>query len=231
MPKKKEDPEKVKARVKKYLENKQQLLITGLSDQEKESFINIPNLEHLSHAKKLLALVDFWNKNHALEPEVRPRIKMVFGVPVKIDDSPAEKSEIKISEEKPKENIKSEQLQIENWAKFEKDFNDFLFEFKMSNRTREKLRTHGQLIKDELEIQQEYREAFQKICNKLPESVFKNFKPMYRQGYFYLYEKEIIEISEQKTRDEILLLLYESLRHMGKYEPVKEAKKILGLYC
>ena len=52
---------------------------------------------------------------------------------------------------------------------------------------------------------------------------------MYLQGYFSLYEKELIEISQTKITEEIILILFESLKRMGKDDPVKEAKKALSL--
>jgi hypothetical protein len=73
MERKKEDPEKVKARVKKYLESKQQLLITGLSNEDKELFLNIPYLETLSHGKKLMELIHFWIENHPGETNTKPK--------------------------------------------------------------------------------------------------------------------------------------------------------------
>jgi len=99
----------------------------------------------------------------------------------------------------------------------------------MSNRTRSKLRTQGKAIKVTLENNPEYKKAFKKICEKLTDKILKFFKPMYLQGYFYIYEKDIIEIAKAESRDEILLLLFESLKHSGADEPVKEARRVLKI--
>jgi integrase/recombinase XerD len=169
--------------------------------------------------------------NKIIAESKKPKSKNILGIQLKVDYVPQATPPAKKPEAKPKpEIIKTEKKPlIEDWPKFIKDFNDFLYNFKMSNRTRPRLRTHGQTIRDDMEDHPEYKNAFQKICTRLPESILKNFKPMYRQGYFYLYEKEIIEISRTESLEEMVALLYESLRHMGAEEPVKTAKKILGL--
>jgi hypothetical protein len=351
MVRKKEDPERVKARVKKYLENKQQLLITGLSEIEKESFINLAGLENLSHGKKLVELVNSWKlakskgnvlglsdktietinayisfkgisadafisglidtfiehddkyKDYTRRSQLTAKIKALIeklltqkplyksslnkkywkdyfnddSLKRALDDLISidprfetlvlknylslTKSELielskfpeqqklgllkktleltNYSEVKPikakskpinlKIPLENKKAKIENWTGFIKDFNSYLYDYKLSNKTRSKLRTEGKRIRDALEKNREYKEAFRKICERLPDNLVNNFKPMYRQGYFYLYEREIIEISKTKELEDLLLLLYESLRHMGKDEPVTEAKKKLGL--
>lgn len=194
-------------RVKAYRENTstERLEIIGLQKGVKQSFKNISGMEKVTNADKLKTLIDYWVDGHK-----KPSQLEIF---------------------KPKiENKKSKpSLKTTDWVKFEEDFNNFLFDFKMSNQTRPKLRTQGKLIREELLNNREYRLSFRNICNKLPGRVLKQFKPMYLQGYFYLYQGEIIEISQQDSGDKILLLLLESLIHMGKDEPVKEAKKVLGL--
>jgi len=62
MERKKEDSQKVKIRVKRYLKSHKQILITGLSKSDAQSFIKINGMEKLSHRKKLMKLVEFWNK-------------------------------------------------------------------------------------------------------------------------------------------------------------------------
>jgi hypothetical protein len=125
---------------------------------------------------------------------------------------------------------KKEAEPVTDWLKFDNDFINFLDNFKISNRTRPKLKTYGKQIREALEAKPDYNKAFKYICDKLPERILKFFRPMYLQGYFSLYEKDIIEISQAGTADKIILLLFESLKRMGKDEPVKEAKKILDLY-
>lgn len=210
--KKKENIENVKKRMAKFRSKPgfDRLEIAGILPELKQDFLNLPGN---NYAEKLNNVMEAWKQYNSLI-SARQANKPVTG---KIIPQP--------------ETIKTiaKPLQITDWLKFEKDFNNFLYDFKISNQTRLKLRTQGKQIREALEGKQEYGQAFKKICDKLPENILKHFKPMYRQGYFYLYERDITEIAEANTRDEVLLLLYESLRHMGREEPVKEAKKILGL--
>jgi hypothetical protein len=347
MVRKKEDPEKVKIRVKRYLETKQQLLITGLSDTEKESFVNLAGLETLSHAKKLLELINHWQEpkntqdglnltdktidlikdyinfkgisadnlifdvmNHYVEhddkykdfqkqnqinTEIKALIDQLLSEKplynttqnkaywkerlndealkialkeLNIIDSRIEKlflknyisitkneiidltrfpepqkvvllkktleltnyGDARANRAKPKVIVQEKKtIKIENWTKFEKDFNDFLGDVKWSKRLESKLRTKGKRTRANLETNNEYYLAFKKICSRIPENILKNFKPMYRQGYFNLYESEIIEIAKIENLEELLLVLYESLRRIGSQEPVTEAKQYLGL--
>ena len=232
MSKKREDQDKVNLRVKKYRQEHCQLVI-NVSKDDKDLFGNIKGLEGLSYSKKLSELMKFWNKSQEetkIEQVKKPQQRSVLGVIVtddtfQVKQTPepiVKKAEIKVEPQK-------KSLKIENWNKFIIDFNDFLFNFKSANRLRPRLRTHGQTIKDDMDKHPEFKASFNKICERLPESIVKNFKPMFRQGYFYLYEEEIIEIASFEIIDELFLLLYESLRNMYKDNPVKEAKKILGL--
>ena len=213
-------------RVKIYRQNTstERLEIIGISKELKLLFKNIPGIENVTNADKLKTLIDYWITGHSTQLTVKPVNKpepnyLKLGKIVK----PA--APIPVKESYPVNNT----VKIQDWNKFSKDFSNFLFDFKASNRLRPMLRSQGKRSRIALEANQDFKAAFRKICDKLPESILKFFKPMYLQGYFYLYEKEIIEISQQESNDKILLVLFESLRHMGRDEPVKEAKKVLGL--
>jgi hypothetical protein len=112
MVRKKEDPQKVKARVKRYLEKKQQILITGLTNKEKEAFINIPYLETFKHARKLMILVDFWNKNHkeakdklGKKPNFKNSPENPFSEIIKIMAESAKNNDTKVKKKYPQEEI------------------------------------------------------------------------------------------------------------------------------
>ena len=47
----------------------------------------------------------------------------------------------------------------------------------------------------------------QLVSATLAKKISKKFKPMYLQGYFYLSESDIKEISQQKKLDSMILLL------------------------
>lgn len=70
---KKEDPEKVALRVKRYRErHKLERLEMDVSNELKEAFKNLKGLENQKNVDKLKALIDFWNGNFNIEelPEV-----------------------------------------------------------------------------------------------------------------------------------------------------------------
>ena len=213
-------------RVKLYRQNAstERLEIIGISKELKLTFKNIPGIENVTNADKLKTLIDYWIAGHSK--------KLPLNLVKKPEPNYLKLGKI-VKPALPKPVKKSypvnKTVKIQDWNKFAKDFSDFLFDFKASNRLRPKLRTQGKRLKTALELNEDFKTAFRKICDKLPESILKLFKPMYLQGYFYLYEKEIIKISQQESNDKILLVLFEALRHMGRDEPVKEAKKVLGL--
>ena len=105
---------------------------------------------------------------------------------------------------------------IENWPAFEKEFLDFLRNYKESNRLRSGLIKDGKRVRDELKNNPGYKSAFNKICEKLMTKVSAEFKTMYGQGYFYIGEKEIIYIAQELNREYLMLLLYETLRNSHK---------------
>lgn len=202
--KKKENLEVVKKRVARYRSKPgyDRLEIASISPYLKKDFLSLPGN---NYAKKLSQVIEFWKLNSKSTVTSNEKSKPV----------------------KSKKLLES--LQIKDWIQFEKEFDNFLFDFKRSNQTRPKLRTQGKQIKEALENRPQFKEAFKKVCEKLPDKILKVFKPMYLQGYFYLYEREIIEISMQESTDKILLLLLQSLKYTVKDEPVKEAKKALGI--
>ena len=61
---KKENPENVSARVKKYRDapDHKKVEIVGLTAKEKEDFLNLKGLESLSYANKIRILMAVWNK-------------------------------------------------------------------------------------------------------------------------------------------------------------------------
>jgi len=207
MTKKKEESEKVKARVKRYLESHSQILITGLSNENKQSFIDIKGLEDLSHAKKLIKLVEFWNEQH--KKEVKEEL---LKPSVNINGKVKRPLGIKILE--PTQNLDSK-------------FIDFLYDFKIYHQAKTGLIKRGKTIREELNKNSDLNKNFKRICERLPEKISKRFKPMYLQGYFYLSESDIKEISQQKKLDSMILLLYKTIEFMNKENPLKEAKKLL----
>lgn len=64
--KKKEDPKKILERVRRYRQNKdhQKVEIVGLTEAERDQFINLKGLEDLSFSNKLRFLMKVWEKNH-----------------------------------------------------------------------------------------------------------------------------------------------------------------------
>lgn len=63
---KKEDPQKILERVRKYRQNKdhQKVEIVGLTEAERDTFINLKGLDDLSFSNKLRFLMKVWEKNH-----------------------------------------------------------------------------------------------------------------------------------------------------------------------
>ena len=213
MTRKKEDPEKVKARVKRYLETHSQLLITGLSDKQKQSFIDIKGLESFSHSKKLSKLIEFWNdqyKQPVKKEAVKPMVK-----------------EVKVSHKVKKPLDKK--ILIETNSELDLKFMDFLHNFKVNNQTKSGLRRKGTLIREELYQKTDYKKSFVRICERLPGKISKIFKEMYLQGYFYISEEEMKEISQQKKLDLMIGLLFKRLEFMYKEEPLKQARSVLGI--
>lgn len=213
MTRKKEDPEKVKARVKRYLQTHSQILITGLSDKQKQSFIEIKGLEALSYSKKLTKLIKFWNNQHkkSVKKEVvKPIVKKV-------------KALTKVKKPLVKE------ILIESSSELDLKFIDFLNNFKQNNQTKSGLRKKGTLIREELYQKPNYKKSFVRICERLPGKISKIFKDMYLQGYFYISEEEMIEISQEKKLDLMIKLLFKRLEFMYKEEPIKEARRVLGI--
>jgi len=228
MVRKKEDPEKVRARVRKYLETRQQLLITGLSSENKDTFTNLYGIEDLSHGKKLVKLMDFWNKNHSPQVTSDSQFKTILGVPVKIESS-TNFPEISETNKGRRKVPKEEKTSIDTGLNFEKEFGDFLLEFKKTNQFRPRLREHGTLIRDELEENSTFKKALEKICRTLPENSGKTFRTMYLHGYFYLYEKELIEIADYRNAEQLQELLFKTLQYIESEDPLSMAKKKLGL--
>lgn len=213
MTRKKEDPEKVKARVKRYLETHSQLLITGLSDKQKQSFIDIKGLESFSHSKKLSKLIEFWNEQNK-QPVKKEAVKPVV-------------KEVKVSPKVKKPLDKK--ILIETNSELDLKFMDFLHNFKVNNQTKSGLRRKGTLIREELYQKTDYKKSFVRICERLPGKISKIFKEMYLQGYFYISEEEMKEISQQKKLDLMIGLLFKRLEFMYKEEPLKQAKSVLGI--
>ena len=213
MTRKKEDPEKVKARVKRYLETHSQLLITGLSDKQKQSFIDIKGLESFSHSKKLSKLIEFWNDQYK-QPVKKETVKPVV-------------KEVKVSTKVKKPLDKK--ILIETNSELDLKFMDFLHNFKVNNQTKSGLRRKGTLIREELYQKTDYKKSFVRICERLPGKISKIFKEMYLQGYFYISEEEMKEISQQKKLDLMIGLLFKRLEFMYKEEPLKQAKSVLGI--
>jgi len=202
MKRKKEDPEKVKARVKRYLDTHSQLLITGLSEDIKQSFINLEGLEGLSHSKKLIELIEFWNKQSSKEQRIQPVIN-INPLGVKIV---------------PK-SIRAKDVDSE--------FLEFLYQFKMNNQTKSGLRRKGTLIREELYQKPNYKKSFIRICERLPVNISKSFKEMFLQGYFYISDSEMDEIAKEKSLNIMILLLFRRLEFMYKENPLEEARKTL----
>ena len=213
MTRKKEDPEKVKARVKRYLETHSQLLITGLSDKQKQSFIDIKGLESFSHSKKLSKLIEFWNEQNK-QPVKKEAVKPVV-------------KEVKVSHKVKKPLDKK--ILIETNSELDLKFMDFLHNFKVNNQTKSGLRRKGTLIREELYQKTDYKKSFVRICERLPGKISKIFKEMYLQGYFYISEEEMKEISQQKKLDLMIGLLFKRLEFMYKEEPLKQARSVLGI--
>jgi hypothetical protein len=116
---------------------------------------------------------------------------------------------------------------IPNWPEFENRFLNFLRNYKESNRLRSGLIKDGKRVRDELKNNPAYKEAFKRVCDKLLGKVSAEFKTMYGQGYFYIGEKEIKAIAHEQNREYLMLLLYETLRHSHKENPLEEAKNFL----
>lgn len=127
----------------------------------------------------------------------------------------------KIEEEKPVRYIK-------DWSLFQKEFLDYLFNYKSSNRFRSDLRKHGKHFREKLNNNPEYKSAFDYICKKLIEKISKEFKTMYLQGYFYIGKNEIIAIAQEQNREYLMLLLFETLKNSHKDNPLESAKKIIN---
>ena len=151
MTRKKEDPEKVKARVKRYLETHSQLLITGLSDKEKQSFIDIKGLESFSHSKKLSKLIECWNeqnKQPVKKETVKPMVKEVKVIP---------------KVKKPLD----KKILIETSSELDLKFMDFLHNFKVSNQTKSGLRRKGTEKKGEKQRDKRHQKAGLNLATKV----------------------------------------------------------------
>ncbi|MFN4152452.1 MAG: hypothetical protein ACK4IX_16040, partial [Candidatus Sericytochromatia bacterium] len=63
---KKEDPKKILERVRRYRQNKdhQKVEIVGLTEAERDQFINLKGLDDLSFSNKLRFLMNLWENNH-----------------------------------------------------------------------------------------------------------------------------------------------------------------------
>jgi hypothetical protein len=202
MKRKKEDPEKVKARVKRYLDTHSQLLITGLSEDIKQSFINLEGLEGLSHSKKLIELIEFWNKQSSKEERIKS-VSNINPLGVKIIPKSTRAKDI------------------------DSDFLEFLYQFKMNNQTKSGLRRRGTMIREELYQKPKYKKSFLRICERLPIKISKSFKEMFLQGYFSIPDSEMQEIAEEKNLNSMILLLFRRLEFMYKENPLEEARKTL----
>lgn len=227
MTRKKEDPEKVKARVKRYLETHSQLLITGLSDKEKQSFIDIKGLESFSHSKKLNKLIKFWNKQYKQTVKKEAVKPIVSKVEIINKVKKPLVKEVKISTKYKKSLDKN--FLLESSSEIDLKFMDFLHNFKVNNQTKSGLRRKGTLIREELYQKPNYKKSFVRICERLPGKISKIFRGMYLRGYFYISEEEMIEISQEKKLDLMIRLLFKRLEFMYKEEPIKEAKSVLGI--
>lgn len=199
MNKKKEAPEKIRVRVNKYLKTHSQLLITGLSQADKEAFINLKGLEGLSYSKKLSSLVSLWNNQDNLSNDLTVNIN---------DDNKTTISNIDL------EGI-------------DKEFINFLYDFKATNKTTSGLRRNGQAIRNKLKSNLEYSKLFDDLCFRLSRKVSKFFREMFEQGYFNLKHDDISNILKESNNAIMTLLLLETINYMNKDNPFKEAKKAL----
>lgn len=231
MTRKREDPEKVKARVKRYLESHSQLLITGLTNEEKQSFTDIKGLEALSYSKKLSKLIEFWNDQHkksvereAVKPIVK-KVKVIAEVKKELMKPITKKAKVISKAKKPL--VKD--ILIESSSELDLKFINFLNNFKQNNQTKSGLRRKGTVVREELYQKPDYKKSFVRICERLPGKISKIFKEMYLQGYFYISEEEMIEISQEKKLDLMIRLLFKRLEFMYKEEPIKEARSVLGI--
>lgn len=198
MSKKKEDPKKVKARVDKYLKTHSQILITGLSKSDKDSFINLKGLDGLSYSKKLCKLIEFWNENNNNDLTPKPIVN--------INDK--------------KKVTKKKTLDFS-----EKEFLDFLFDFKATNKNASGLRRNGKAIREKLKQNSVYENLFTQLCQRLPVKVSKSFNKMFLEGYFNLLESDLKSIVQEKEDQIMCLLLLETLKFINKDNAFLEAKK------
>lgn len=198
MTKKKEDPKKVKARVDKYLKTHSQILITGLSIIDKEAFSNIKGLEGLSYSKKLCKLIEFWNEHNNKDLTHKPIVN--------INDK--------------KKVTKTKKLDFS-----EKEFLDFLFDFKATNKNTSGLRRNGKAIREKLKQNSVYENLFTQLCQRLPAKVSKSFNKMFLEGYFNLLESDLKSIVQEKEDQMMFLLLLETLKFINKDNAFLEAKK------
>jgi hypothetical protein len=198
MTKKKEDPKKVKARVDKYLKTHSQILITGLSISDKEAFSNIKGLEGLSYSKKLCKLIEFWNEHNNKDLTPKPIVN--------INDK--------------KKVTKTKKLDFS-----EKEFLDFLFDFKATNKNASGLRRNGKAIREKLKQNSVYENLFTQLFQRLPAKVSKSFNKMFLEGYFNLLESDLKSIVQEKEDQMMCLLLLETLKFINKDNAFLEAKK------
>lgn len=175
---KKEDPEKVALRVKRYRErHKLERLEIDISPELKEAFKTLKGLENQRNQDKLKALVDFWNGNFKIEelPEIQ--------------ESPLQsinKQLAKLLPEINQDEINQEKKEIINIMQ------EVLERYKNSKPL--DMQSHKASLKY-------WREAFEKkdvkkAVDKLEENISEGIKEIIMKSYVPMVESDVKELSK-----------------------------------